>query len=232
MYQAQIDKLLEAVSVFGRSEGVRLSKEIESNALLLIRWIEFLNGSKKTQCADELLDGVICAVRETAACLSMGLVRPALFSLRAQIDLVLTWLYFKDHPVEWRNVNQSGEGFKLKTEILKYLMEMYPGFGARFGLLKQTKNRKEEDPYRLLSAHIHAQTTAVVPNVVDLSDAVASAATASECAEIESEVCEYLHDILTCVYLEDHYKFSSEVIDNIMGRLATEKQRLALFDGI
>ncbi|WP_025598609.1 hypothetical protein [Burkholderia sp. WSM2230] len=232
MHQNQIEKLLEATVGFGKSNGVALSQSLEEKALFLIRWVEFLAVAKKTGCADELLEGVMCAVRETAACIALGLARPALFSLRAQIDLLLTWIYFKDHPIEWRQVNASGEGFKLKTEILKYLTEMYPSFGMRFGILKQVRARREEDPYRLLSAHIHAQTTAVMPNVVNLTDAIAPQKTLEECVEIEFEVCEYLNDVLASAFLEDHHKFPDEIRRGILDRMATAAQKATLFAGV
>ncbi|MFP3586201.1 hypothetical protein SCB29_21430 [Paraburkholderia sp. SIMBA_055] len=231
MHDKQVIALVAKSTEFANQNGEKLSSDLEAQAHLLIRWIYFLANYKATNVANELLEGAMCAIRETAACLSLGLVRPALFSLRAQIDLILTWIYFKDHPMEWQHVNLTGEGFKLKTEILKYLNEMYPKFQSRFGILKETRIRKEEDPYKLLSAHIHAQSTAAMPNVVDLADAVSSLETGNECVKIEFEVSEFLSDILSSIFLEDHLKFDKEIISSITSRMKTHKQKLTLFGG-
>lgn len=231
MHKNQVNELVKKSSDFAQSHGIDTVKDIETRALQIINWIQFNTQHKKTGVADELIDSSMCAIRETAACLALGLVRPALFSLRAQIDLVLTWLYFKDHPIEWNRANETGEGFKLKTEIIKYLMEMYPRYSSRFTILKQTKSRKEEDPYRLLSAHIHAQSSAVIPVVTSLSDSVASTSMTKECGKIQFEVSEYLSDVLSATFLEDHVKFPAEITKGLVGRMKTEAQRIAFFDG-
>jgi hypothetical protein len=232
MHVEQVAELILNSTKFATDNGSKLSSDLEREASLLIRWISYLSNYKKTDVANELLDGAMCAIRETAACLSLGLTRPALFSLRAQIDLVLTWLYFKDHSVEWRYINLTGDGFKLKNEILKYLSDFYPSFSSRFGILKETKTRKEEDPYRLLSAHIHAQSTVVVPRVINLSDAVSNIGTAQECTQLQFEVSEYLSDIISCVFLEDYLKLDKEIVDFLLSRMKTQKQKTTLFAGL
>src|SRR3989442_13118197 len=101
-----------------------------------------------------MLDASASAAREAIACLALGLLRPWLASLRSQIDMLLAWLYFKDHPVEWQRVQDTGEGFKLKSDILKYLSETVEKYKTRFGLLRDCTTRTVEDPFRLLSAHM------------------------------------------------------------------------------
>ncbi|WP_155639826.1 hypothetical protein [Burkholderia cepacia] len=232
MHKTQVNELIHNSSIFAQNNGENLILEIEKSAILLIKWTSFLISYRKTTIADELLNGVMCAIREGAACLSLGLVRPTLFSMRAQIDLMLTWIYFKDHPVEWRHVNNTGDGFKLKTELFKYFNEMHPSFGTRFGILKDIRTRKEEDPYRLLSAHIHSQSMAVVPNFAHLKDVVSSPALALDCIQIQFDVSEYICDILTGLYLEDHLKVDDEIKNSIVNRIKSEKQRQTLFAGL
>ena len=41
--------------------------------------------------------------------------------MRAQVDILLAWLYFRDHPVEWKHVELTGEKYHLVSEVLKYL---------------------------------------------------------------------------------------------------------------
>ena len=127
-------------------------------------WLDYLEKSHLTGHANVLVAGARSAINEGAACLSLGLVRPAIMSIRLQIDLALAWVYFKDHHVEWGRVQATGDGFKTKKELLDYFKD-HAGFGIRFGLLKECATRVELEPYRLLSAHIHAQSEYVVPNV-------------------------------------------------------------------
>jgi hypothetical protein len=51
----------------------------------------------------------------------LGFGRPALFSMRAQFELVLAWIYFNDHPVEWRQFETQGEDFPLRAALIKYI---------------------------------------------------------------------------------------------------------------
>ncbi|MCB0360285.1 MAG: hypothetical protein KDD44_11640, partial [Bdellovibrionales bacterium] len=182
MHAKQTSDLSAATHSFSTSSGAAISSSVESNSALLVHWLAYLSNYHKTGVADGLLDAVASSIRETAGTLSLGLVRPSLFSLRGQIDLLLGWLYFKDHSVEWLHVNQTGDGFKLKKELLQYLEQHTLRFAARFGILRAIKSRKEVDPYRLLSAHIHAQSVPLLPVVQDLSDLVRPEAACIECA--------------------------------------------------
>jgi len=95
----QLVDLLSAVHQFSEVSGVDVITEIDRQSKLFLEWVPFLN-SLKTGVADELLDGAVSSLREVAACSGLGLVRPALLAMRTEIDLILSWLYFKDHSVE------------------------------------------------------------------------------------------------------------------------------------
>jgi hypothetical protein len=109
----QVIDLLQKVQKFSSVKGEGIVSQIEGKSSLLLLWIPYLN-LQKTGTADELLDGALSSLREVAACSGLGLVRPALLAMRTEIDLMLSWLYFKDHHVEWHYVNATGDGFKLK----------------------------------------------------------------------------------------------------------------------
>ena len=161
--------------------------------------------------------------------LSLGLARPALFSLRGQVDLMLAWLYFKDHAVEWSHVNETAEGFKLKKEILQYLDQYVPRYNHRMGILRQIAIRKEPDPYRLLSAHIHAQSDPVLPMVIDLKSLIRSERICKECAQAAFEVSEFLNDVLLSVYLPSWASFPQVVKSELNKRFKSGDQRKSFF---
>lgn len=189
----------------------------------MLEWLGYLNFAQQTGVGNSLLAGAGSSIRESAACLALGLVRPALFALRTQIDLVLAWLYFKDHPVEWRTVNDYGQGYKLKREILDWLNDHHKGFLARVNVLGEVAQRNIDDPYRLLSAHVHAQSGPALPATAELKDVVSDRTLCLECTVMAREVGEYLGDILAAVYASKWAALPAGVRSNIDTRLATKR---------
>lgn len=230
----QVEELSARSAAFSGKHGEDVVVLFQRECKLLIEWLSYLGTSQRTNVADTLIDGASSSIRESAACLAMGLVRPALFSLRTQIDLILAWLYFKDHPIEWRTVNEFGEGFKLKREILDYLSEHYKGFSSRFTVLKEVASRKTDDPYRLLSAHVHAQSVPALPVATNLVDVVRDEALCIECTVMAREVCEYTSDLLSCVYGSKWAAIPTTIRTTIETRLAAGKAGTAdrFFKGI
>jgi hypothetical protein len=199
-HAAQVAELGKSAAAASSGWGAAMSEQVEEGSALLLYWLQYLITYETTKTANNLLPAIASAVRETAGCLSLGLVRPALFSFRCQVDLLLSWLYYKDHPVEWASVNDTSDGFKLKKELFAYFEQHHDGFKAKFKILSDLKTRKTLDPYRLLSAHIHAQSAAVLPNVAHLKELVRTKTECEECASVSFEVSEYLNDILLCIY--------------------------------
>lgn len=229
MHLKQTSDLGKAAGDFSVAHGAEVSAEVEANSALLVHWLSYLNLYHRTGVADSLLDAVQSAILEVAGVLSLGLVRQALFSLRGQVDLLLAWLYFKDHAVEWDHVNQTAEGFKLKKELFQYLDQHVPRFGPRMVVLRDIVTRRETDPYRLLSAHIHAQSSLVLPAVVELKDLVREEAVCKECAEVAFEVSEYLNDILLAIYAPNWASLPAVIQASLEARFQTTDQRKNFF---
>ncbi len=219
----QVPGLAARCVQFSAAHGVAVATKLQEDSQLYIQWIGYLAASQKTGVADSLLEAAAASVREVAACLSLGLVRPALFALRTQVDLVLAWLYFKDHLIEWGTVNDAGSGYKLKREVLEYLSEHYRGFNARYQALKDVITRQFEDPYRLLSAHVHAQSTPALPTAANLVDVVYEVDLCLECATMSREVGEYLSDVLVSVYGSKWTALPDLVRKTVDTRLVTKK---------
>jgi hypothetical protein len=169
------------------------------------------------------------SVRETAASLSLGLIRPALSSLRLQMDLTLTCLYFKDHNVEWELVNRTGEGFKLKRELLDYMANHHARFHARLSLLKGIATRTELEPYKLLSAHIHGQSQPVLPIVNDLKEIVDTPSKCLDCTRVVYDVSEYLNDVLLSIYASSWQALPKEILTAAEARFESLEQKKAFF---
>ena len=157
--------------------------------------------------------------------MALGLVRPALSSLRSQIDMMLAWLYFKDHKVEWNRLRDTGRGFQTKTNVLSYVNEHWPRFQSRFKLLAQQHTRQEEDPYRLLSAHIHGQTDFTAPKVGPLVELVGDARLSEDCVKLQRDVAEYIGDVLLALYGDKWAALPNSVKNGLEHRLNSKQQK-------
>jgi hypothetical protein len=229
MHSNQTAELRQAVIAFSTASGEAISTEIESKSALLVSWVQYLCSYHMTDVADELLLAVAPSIREAAGTLSLGLVRPTLFSFRSQIDLMLAWLYFKDHAIEWGHVNQTADGFKLKKEIIQYLETHNPRFGSRFSTLRDIATRKEAEPYRLLSAHIHSQSNPVLPQLINLKEMVMPMDRCSECAAVAFEVSEYLNDILLSIHAPIWHSLPAQIQTSADSRFQSPGQKTAFF---
>ena len=225
----QLEQLVTRVSTNCDCRGGDLVAKAEIAAKLELIWLGHLRQAGLTGTADCLLEGAMSAIREGASCIALGLVRPALNSIRIQIDLVLGWLYFKDHSVEWGRVQDTGDGYKLKTDLIKYVSESYAGYGSRFGILKDCRVRTCEEPYRLLSAHIHGQSEYALPVVVNAADIVASEKLQDEAVLLQSECSEYVNDVLWSIYKNSWPSLPNILLTDLNCRFKSAEQRTAFF---
>ena len=200
--------------------------QVEARSQLLVSWLEYLRASADTKHATVLLGGVRSAVLEVAACLCVGYVRPAIVSLRAQIDMLLAWLYFKDHPIEWQNVETTGDGYKLKKELLRYLADNIPRFVDRFALLQKLKTRKLDDPYRVLSAHVHSQSTLTIPKTYSVEKVVSTEALCIECTELQAECSEFLNDVLLSCYADKWASLPNDITSAARARMSPAQEKV------
>ncbi|WP_175812324.1 hypothetical protein [Burkholderia contaminans] len=226
--QAQVNDLRERVNSFATSDGIEVVSSIEKNSALVLQWLPYLD-RLKTGVADELISGVASSLVEAAACAALGLVRPSLFSMRTEIDVMLTWLYFKDHRIEWENVNVTGDGFKLKKEMFEYFTRYFDGFGERYGILKNTASRAEVDTYRFLSAHIHSQSAITLPVAHNLVEVVRDRKTCDELAEIAKAVDEYISDFLMALFARDWVHIPKKLMEHLEARFKTPAQKTTFF---
>lgn len=219
-----VAKRLEKVVVSHvKDEAGEILKSHEQATQLAMAWLEYLRRSQATGTADELLDGFHASLIETAGCLAMGLVRPAVFAMRTQVDILVAWLFFKDHPIEWEHVEATGKRYRLVSEVLKYLRTYNSRFQDRLVLLRAERGQGEEDPYHLLSAHVHSQNSATIPPLVEIHQLVQGKPRCLECVELQLEICEYLSDVLASCFATQWADLPEFVTNSIKRRLEPEK---------
>jgi hypothetical protein len=222
-YQAQVASLLAAINKHSSGSGVDLGVQHHNALLIVLHWVDYLRNSELTNCCDEILDGVKATAVEASGCIALGLVRPAIFALRAQIDATVTWLYFKDHPVEWDYLMRTGDGFKSRSEILDFFTKFVEKFNQRFMILSAHKKRTVDQPYRLLSAHIHGQSKLVVPTFQNLEAMVYPEQQCKEAVSLQIEVSEYVNDIFLAYFASKWPSLPDEIIKSAKSRIPAEK---------
>ncbi|RYG99729.1 MAG: hypothetical protein EON58_02845 [Alphaproteobacteria bacterium] len=195
-FDIETSELATAINQRLSGAGSQIASSIYSAAIPILSWINYLHTSELTGHCDEFLDGLRASIVETIGCGASGLVRPSIYSMRTQIDIILSWLYFKDHPVEWTKVEDTGEGFVLKRDALEYLKSNIRHFEARLAALTAKRTRQLQDPYKILSAHVHAQGLSVLPNHGKLMTLIGTPQVCSELAPMQVEVAEYIGDVL------------------------------------
>lgn len=225
----QANELMGAVQAVCSEQSVQVLEAYESSSKLLLVWVALLRKSYLTGVADELLFAVSSSIREAAALAALGLVRPVLFSLRAQTDLMLSWIYFKDHPVEYRTLCRTGDGFVLKKDAINYLRENFPGFSERLGVLNSVAVRSEIDVYRLLSAHVHSQSPFVISEVRRLKDIVRSHGLINQCCLLQKDVAEYLSDLICAAGFVGELALPTAIKADLVSRLKTPGQKAVIF---
>ncbi len=224
-----LDRLCNLAVSNCSNRGTELVSAGQAACIPVTIWQQWLQTNQTTGTADCLLTGAASAAREGVACVTLGLVRPALSSLRLQIDLMLAWLFFKDHAVEWQRVQETGDGYKMKTDLLKYIAEMNPKFGKRSGLLLGIKTRTVDDPYRLLSAHIHGQSEATIPQVEKLSDIIGVPSLQDDVIKLQAECSEYISDILWSNFCDRWASIPNVLRAPLEARFKSKEQKAEFF---
>ena len=216
-------ELCKAVALHVGSDGCNILERHERATRLTSSWLGYLRGAQRGGTADELLDGYHAALLETAGCLAIGLVRPAVFSMRSQVDILFAWLYYKDHAIEWRHVELTGEKFHLVSDVLKYLRTYDKRFPERLRLLRGERRDGKEDPYRLLSAHVHSQNSATLPPLGGIEKLVQSKDRCLECVALQENIDEYLSDVLASCFATQWTDLPGSVRRSIRDRLGAKR---------
>lgn len=177
---------------------------------------------QKNKNSVRLLNAVQGAIIESAGCLTLGLVRPAIFSIRIQLELLVAWVYFEDHAVEWSRV-ESGKDFPMRSFYLRYMHENGHEFSGRMKLLEAKMARKKEDPYGILSIFVHSTSPYSAPQIGPLAALVFSSAKCDECVELQKDVAEYLTDILASWHASKWHDLPEPIRLNMAARLTPKE---------
>ncbi len=218
--EESVDQAFDKLSEHIQNHGKPLAIEAAKNCELLLIWLSYLHSSKSQQHSLILLDRVKYATVEAAACISFGLIRPALGAMRLQLELLLAWSYFNDHLVEFRKADKKVEDFPLRATYLKYLHSYGEGFQKKLAILRANKTGNLDDPYGLLSIHVHATSPVAIPPVTSFKDLIGNYDRCEDLLTAQNEVAEYLSDVLTVWFFESWTDIPKAIQESVKKRLS------------
>lgn len=194
------DELIIALSKSTDVIVPSIGEDISEAGIPILSWINYLRSIHNNHSAIELLNGTQSALIETCAYCYLGLGRAAIISIRTQIDLLLCYTFFRDHPVEWKRVQRTGEGYRLFSEILKYHGEYSPDFKKRFEIINKITKPTIKELYHIMSAHIHAQSPFTVPTFETMSDLVLDQTQIESILDLQKNTSIAMSALLLAIY--------------------------------
>ena len=223
--EMQLVELQQAVTARCKNDGAALMTDLAERVGVLQQWLEYLDISVTNDDARPILIGTKSSLIEVAGCIGLGLVRPATMLMRTQIELMMAWIFFNDHPVEWRYSRETGERYPLYTQTWRYMCNFDKRFEQRFDLLARMKTRTLKEPYGLLSIHVHALTGPALPIAGTLPSIVAEVELCRECLRLQGEVAEFLIDVLFAWFAHRWADLPPAIMEYIKARLGAEEAR-------
>ncbi len=203
----------------------------ESALRLSVGWLEHFY---KLQPSDNASLSLLAAAHSTAievtSSVACGLLRPAIFSLRSHYELFFMFLFYRDHPVEWKSLQRGDEWVRLPKELKTYLRTYYPWSEARMKKLLDRKNRTEDDPYFLLSAFVHGGRIQTLPKVSKPADTCFDLSIIKQLSPIAEATSEFLSDIATSIYSGNFLGLPSSVKADLVLRFGNESNAAKIFD--
>lgn len=214
-----------SITNFSQNYSITAIEKFEEKSHLVLLWLSYFEQTLSNNVCDELLRACRSAQIEAAACLSVGFVRSAMFAMRLQFELLLAWLYFNDHAIEWDSTSSGENDFPMRRQNIQYMEKFSPRFKARFQLLSQNSLRTDKEPYRTLSSFVHGSSIFTMPQLVELSTVVQDEAALSACLRLQNDVSEYLADISMSWLANRWVDLPDEIRANVTTRLSASQVR-------
>lgn len=209
-YQNEFHVFIDHLKATVAATSDQRINQLESNFHELLIWLDFLKTALPQAKAKELLDGTRASMLETMAYIGMGLGRAAISAMRTQIDLLLGFTYFFDHPTEWRRIKETGQGFHLKKELLDY-NKKHRNTGEVYTKIKGTSSPDLDQVYQILSAHIHGQSSHTLPSAGTFPELINTPEFCDSLVALQGLISLNLSNYLAAVFLNEDVGIPSEV---------------------
>ena len=220
----QVDSCLAKLQSFVDDEGKDIGSAAAAEISEIVLWLNYFEKAADSHVASELLSGARSFVVESISYLSLGLGRAAIAAIRGQVDLLTSYTFFRDHPNEWRLVQHTGKGFKLRKAVFDYHENGNPGFKSRLGTLEAKYDYSLVKIYQILSAHLHAQATIVVPTTKLVDEIVLPKLFVRTIVELQGKTALAISNFLLAVYAKDWPDLPPEVVTRVKNVLDPQKR--------
>src|SRR4029077_6674651 len=217
------DTISARVAVNLKTFGDALSAFMESVPLSR-SWIEYSWPISIDNPARPLLAGAKIALLESGTSWGMGSNRGAAASLPNNIENSIAWLYYKDHPVEYRVMAEREDDLQLPKAVKNYLQKIDRGYERAYSVMAATARRPAEYFYTNISQYVHAH-----PAFADLGNDIAVIAISQPRDKKFLEICagadEFVSDVYVTFYRHNWESIAQPVRDNLKSRLGSKLQR-------
>ena len=223
----QIQELLKSLNDTSVILVPVIGKEASEACTSILLWINYLRSIHQNRAAIELLNGTESALIEACAYCCLGLGRAAVAAIRTQVDLLLGYTFFRDHPVEWKTLHESGEGYRLFSKIIKYHGEIDQNFKNRLDIINKVVIPTNQELYRIMSAHIHAQSTFTIPSFSKMEDLVLDQVKIESIIKLQQETSKALSALLLAIYGKNWINLPPELYLPIRSQMT--KKQISIF---
>lgn len=195
---------------------------------LSMAWVgHYLNCDKESE-AIIILKGAYGSAVESVSLTALGLVRPAMLSLRSHYELCLQYLYFVDHPREMRSLLEYRWQGPLPATVRKYLRDHSPRFEARLATLNKVRGRSMEEVYDVLSGVAHGSALNSVSAALKPIDLVETVDSVNQSIEMFAGVSEIISDYFLSDFQSNWMSVPSVVKDNAVIRFGAKSPSIEL----
>ena len=218
--EIQIPELLENLKKSSDILLPLIGKESEVAGVPILSWTTYLKSIHNNRIAIELLNGTESALVEACAYCCLGLGRASISSIRTQVDLLLSYTFFRDHPEEWRKVQDTGDGFELFRDIIKHHKEMDKEFNTRYGIVNTVVTPTLKELYGKMSAHIHAQSSFTIPTSSKLRDIVLKEEQMKSILDLQQKTARALSATLLAIYSKNWANLPPELYKSTKSQMS------------
>lgn len=170
--------------------------------------------------AQNLLIGAKVAFVEAGTAWAIGSNRGAASSLRAYIENGFAWLYYKDHPVEFRAVLARQLDLILPKAVQSYVKSLDGGFDKAYSMMVRKRQRSNEYFYADVSQFVHAHP-AFASRSVNIEETAVSVPRDSGFITLSNMADEFISDNFLSVYRASWGDVPQQVQENATTRLGT-----------
>lgn len=185
---------------------------------LTLAWIDAEWPTANQNIARPLLAASKQALLDAGATWAAGLNRGAVAALRSVIETGIAWIYYKDHPVEFKQVMQHRENMMLPKAVQNYAASVRDSTDKAYKELSKKSTRDADYYYSTVSSYVHGHPSfALVVN--DLAEMTVSVPPAAGFLQMSGYSDEFISDVYLSYYIDSWGSVPKIVQENAVERV-------------